>query len=117
MKKTKKVAKAVAPKGKNEIRVLIAYKGRLFPFSIVKPASAKFVKMSEESAGCGGRIGAYFSLMIKETQSAIREMLEASKRDEAKDRMRWGFKIKTLKEGEGHALYGIEDDPLGNDGQ
>jgi len=117
MKKKAKSAKAVAPMGKNEIRVLIAYKGRLFPFSIVKPASDKFVKMSEESAGCGGGIGDYFSFMIKEAQSAIREMLEASKRDEAKDRMRWGFKIKTLKEEEGHALYRIEDDPLGGDGQ
>lgn len=104
----------------DEIKVLIAYKDKLLPFCLTKQASNKFVKMSDKSAGCGGGIGEYFYLLLKEAGQVVSEAAKSLRCDfdesKGKVEIRWGFKVKPVREEEGHVLYRIEDDPLGEDG-
>lgn len=103
----------------DEIKV-IAYRNKLLPCCMTKPASKKLVKMSEQSAGCGGGVGEYFYLLLKEAGQVVSEAENSLRCDfdksKGKIEVRWGFKVKPVREEEGHVLYRIEDDPLGEDG-
>jgi len=98
---------------KDEIKVLISYNGRLFPFSLNNVASKKFVKKSNESASCGGGIGEFFFMILEEAEKAVKDAKASCTGDDTKDdTFKWGFKIKSVREEDGHELYEVKDDPL-----
>lgn len=107
------MARKRSKKRTNEMRVLIAWKGQLFPFSIIKTISKRTLALSEESNGSGD-FGEFFGAILVEAQQALHATTKACRKGEGKNLVRWGFKIVPVKEEEGHTLYKIEDDPLGD---
>ncbi len=104
---------------KKEMQILIAWEGKLIPLQVTHKPSEKFLEMCESTDD--GLVGEYFYEMFREARCAIANLMRNMKKDsdeseeEARKLLKWGFKIKVVKEEDGHELYQIIDDPLKDD--
>jgi len=102
------------PVSAKELQILICCKGRLMPFYVAKKMSNKLLKMCGESGGCGGEMGEFFGLMIDEARSALDYEKRQEAGEDSDDFIAWGIKLVPMQETEGHVLYKLVDDPLGD---